>query len=327
MRRPAAVIGLVMSAIVIPVVAPIALVVAGIIELVRRDSRFRRVRAVLLISGLVLVDFAGMVITATVWLFSPVGMGVNRPKIQERYGTVMTWWTNRLLAVISRTAPLPLDLSQLDPELLAGNAIVIGRHRSLLDAILPSVILGNQGRMVRYTLKDDLQYNINIDLVGQRMGHVFVNRSPKDLERQLEPIRELGRTIDEDSVGVIFPEGTFFNEKRKARAVAALRRRDPRHADIAETMQYLLPPRPAGTLALLEGAPDADIVVLGHVGFEKLGTLRSIFENLGANHSIVAKAWRFARADVPNEPSAQIDWLFDRWKELDVWVARNQPQL
>lgn len=324
MRRPIAVVGLLASTILIPVVAPIALVVAAVIDLVRRDSRFRRVRAVLLISGLVLIDFAGMVITAVVWLFSPVGLGVDRPKMQKRYGKVMTWWTTRLLRVISRTTPLPLDLSQLDPELLTGNAIVIGRHRSLLDAILPSVILGGQKRTVRYTLKDDLQYNINIDLVGQRMGHVFVNRSPEDLEEQLEPIRELGRTIDKDSVGVIFPEGTFFNEKRKARAIASLRRRDPRHADIAETMQFLLPPRPAGTLALLEGAPDADIIMLGHVGFEALGSIRSILRNLGGNHSIVAKAWRFARAEVPSEPAAQIDWLFDRWKELDTWVASNQ---
>jgi len=279
----------------------------------------------LLISGLILADFAGMVRTATIWVFSPFGMGVDRPKIQSRYSATMTWWTNQLTRVISWAAPLPIDLSELDPELLEGNAIVIGRHRSLLDAILPATVLGNHGLSTLYVLKADLQWDINIDLVGQRMGHVFVNRSPKNLDNELEPIRELAGRIDEESVGVIFPEGTFFNETRKKRAVASLRRRNAKHADIAETLQYLLPPRPAGTLALLEGAPNADVVILGHVGFEPFGTIGQILGNLGAQHSVIVRAWRFAREHVPTEPSEQIDWLFERWQEMDDWIASKHP--
>jgi len=319
------VVVLLIATALIPVVTPIAFVVTAVVDVVGREPRFRRVRGVALITGLILLDFAGMVRTALIWLFSPVGRGVDRAKIQARYSATMTWWTSQIIRVISRAARLPIDCSQLDTELLAGNAIVIGRHRSLLDAVLPATILGNQGLHVRYVLKDDLQWDINIDLVGQRMGHVFVNRAPKNLNDELEPIRELARRIDQNSVGVIFPEGTFFTEKRKARAVASLRRRNDYHADLAQSMNYLLPPRPAGTLALFEGAPEADIILLGHVGFEPFGSIGKILSNLGSEHSIVIRAWRFAREQVPTDPAKQIDWLFERWVEMDRWIADHHP--
>ena len=120
---------------------------------------------------------------------------------------------------------------------------------------------------------------------------------------------------------------TFFNEKRKARAVASLRKRNEHHADIAENLQYLLPPRPAGTLAMLEGAPEADIIMFGHVGFEAFGTIGDILDNLGSNDRIVMRAWRFPREEVPSDPDDQIDWLFERWTEMDAWIAANQPCL
>jgi hypothetical protein len=71
---------------------------------------------------------------------------------------------------------------------------------------------------------------------------------------------------------------------------------------------------------LLDGAPDADVVILGHVGFEPFGSIPEILRNLGGTHSVRVRAWRFARAEVPVEHAARIDWLFDRWLELDAWI-------
>lgn len=325
-RRPIAIVGLIIITFLIPVVSPVALLVSFIADLANGRPEYRRTRMVALITGLLLIDFAGMVVTAIVWLASPFGYGVDRAHIQARYRRIMTWWTTLQLKTFTKTIPLPVDRSQLDESLLGGNAIVIGRHRSLLDAIVPAVIFGNLGIHVLYVLKADLQWDINIDLVGHRMGHVFVNRSPKDLDKELEPIRELAAGMDDNAVSIIFPEGTFFNERRKARAVKSLERRNPAHAEIAQQLNYLLPPRPAGTLALLEAAPDADVVFLGHVGFERFGTIKQILANLGGDHGIVLRAWRFARDEVPTAPSEQIDWLFDRWLELDEWIGAEHGQ-
>lgn len=305
---------------------PVLLVIAVIIDLLTRTRGMRRSRAVALISVLFLVDLAGRTLVVSAWLISPFGLRVERPTSQARYSWIMTWWTTRLVRTITRLVPLPIDTSELDESLLYGNAIVVSRHRSLLDAVIPAMFFGRRGLRVLYTLKEDLRWEPNIDIVGHRMGHVFVNRSPTNLDAELQPIRDLGAQIDENSVGVIFPEGTFFNEKRKARAIRALQKRDPAHVDAAENMRFLLPPHPAGTLALLEGAPGADVIVLGHVGFEPFGTIKQILATVGDEHGVAIRAWRFARNTIPTDPTAQIDWLYERWAEMDDWIASHHPR-
>ncbi len=313
------------SIIAVPLTIP-ALLLAALADLLTRERRWRRVRTVLFAVGLLLVDLAGFILTTLAWIIQPVGFRMRSDAVQARYARIMTWWTKQLMRVISSTVPLPIDTSALDPEALGGNAIVIGRHRSLLDAILPSAIFGPRGLVPLYTLKEDLRWEPNIDVVGHRMGHRFVTRSPKDLEAELAPIRQLGSRVDDDSVAVIFPEGTFFTEERKAKIVSRLEKRDPEHADAARHMRHLLPPRPAGTLALLDGAPDADIIILGHVGFEPFGTIGKIFGGIGAEHPVRVAAWRHPRSTVPTDEAGRIDWLFDRWLELDEWID-EQHQL
>jgi len=316
---------LLVSTALLPLVAPVALVIALIADTVTRTPRVRRTRGIALVASLILVDFAGRVLVFGAWLIAPLGTRVHGVKSQRRYRWIMTWWTKALMGTICAITPLPLDLSELDESLLGGNAIVVGRHRSLLDAVFPAALFGSRGLTTHYILKEDLCWEPNIDVVGHRMGHVFVRRSPKDLEAELDPIRNLGTRIDESSVGVIFPEGTFFNSTRRTRALASISRRNPERLKWAEQMNYLLPPRPAGTMAFMEGAPDADIIMLGHVGFEPFGTIRDIFNSLGAEHGIIVRAWRFARSTIPDEPTAQIEWLFERWAEMDEWIASHHP--
>lgn len=318
---------LIVGSVLSIIVGPIAFVLALIVDLVTRTPGMRRARTVALISCLFIVDLLGRLLVFGAWVISPLGTRRDHPKNLSRYSWIMTWWTSSLIATISRILPLPIDTSQLDQSLLDGNAIVVGRHRSLLDAVLPAMLLGSRGLTVLYTLKEDLLWEPNIDIVGHRMGHVFVNRSPNDLSAELEPIRSLAARIDEDTVGVIFPEGTFFNEKRKARAIRALEKRDPIHVEAAKRMQYLLPPRPAGTLALLDGAPDADLIVLGHIGFEPFGTIKQILSGIGGEHGVVIRAWRYARNTIPTDPTAQIDWLYERWAEMDEWIASQHALL
>ena len=313
------------SSLLVPIVGPVALAVALIWDLVTRTPRFRRTRVVALISTLILEELLGRVVIFGTWLIGPFGTRVRGPKNQARYRYVMTKWASTLLGTFSKIMPLPIDTSELDESLLGGNAIVIGRHRSLLDAVVPASVFGKRGLAALYTMKDDLQWAPNIDIVGQRMGHVFVSRTSKDLEGELEPIRQLAGRIDDNSVGVIFPEGTFFSEKRKARALKSIAKRNPERLSLAERLQYVLPPRPGGTLALLEGAPDADVIVLGHVGFEPFGSIGQIIANAGSQHSIHIRAWRFARDTIPTDVDAQVQWLFERWAELDEWIASKHP--
>lgn len=275
---------------------------------------------------MVMLDLAGRIIVFGIWLQGPVGLNRTSDRIQQKYQNVMTWYTSGITSIIAKFAPLPVDASELDESLLGGNAIVVARHRSIFDAALPAALFGNKHLRVLYTLKDELQWDPNLDIVGHRMGHVFVNRNPKNIEKELQPIRDLAARIDENAVGVIFPEGTFFNETRLKRAISAIERRDPDRANIARQMRHLLPPRPAGTLAMLEAAPDADIVMVGHVGVEPFGSLKEVVANVGdLRHRLRLKAWRFDRASIPTDHEGQINWLFERWLEMDQWIDSHHP--
>lgn len=314
------------SALLTPIVGPIASIVAFVQDRRARSGRFRQTRIVALIASLVTIDFVGRIVVFGIWLQGPVGLNRTSPRIQNKYSSVMTWYTTKIMSIISTIAPLPIDTSELDDALLGGNAVVIGRHRSVFDAVLPAAIFGRLGLTTLYVLKDELQWDPNLDVVGHRMGHVFVDRTAKDREGELTRIRELAARIDEYSIGVIFPEGTFFSETRLERAVKAIERRSPQRAAKAAQLRHMLPPRPAGMLAMLEGAPDADVIVLGHVGVEPFGSIPQILENLGDKRQrLRLKAWRFDRSTIPTDTEAQIDWIDQRWLEMDEWISRHHP--
>lgn len=82
----------------------------------------------------------------------------------------------------------------------------------------------------------------------------------------------------------------------------------------------VLPPRPGGTLALLD-ATVADVVVLAHRGLEGLATVRDIWSGSLVNSKISLKLWRVPRAGIPIERSDRVDWLYRLWAEVDTWVA------
>lgn len=314
------------SALATPLVAPIAAAVAFIQDRRSGTGLLRRTRLVWLIASMVMIDLAGKIIVTGIWLQGPLGMNGSTPRMQRKYQKVMAWYTTKITSAIATIAPLPLDVSELDDSLITGNTILIGRHRSVFDAVLPSALLSRKSVLPLYTLKDELQWDPNLDIVGHRMGHVFVTRGTKGADASLEPIRELASRIDEGSAGVIFPEGTFFSEKRLARALNAIERRNPENLEQAQKLRHLLPPRPAGTLAMLEAAPDADVIMLGHVGVEPFDGLSQIVENIGdPRRRLRIKAWRFERSTIPTDPDEQVEWLFARWVEMDEWIDSHHP--
>lgn len=73
---------------------------------------------------------------------------------------------------------------------------------------------------------------------------------------------------------LIYPEGTRFTEPKRRRVLERLRERGQAELALrAEQLRHTLPPKPGGPLALLEAAPDADVVLCMHSGFEAAGTL------------------------------------------------------
>ena len=95
-----------------------------------------------------------------------------------------------------------------------------------------------------------------------------------DSAGELEAITDLARGMGDDDIAVIFPEGTRASPAKRERALTKLAERNPERSEKLAGLQHLLPPRPAGSAALLAGSPDADVVVAWHVGFDGLRHVR-----------------------------------------------------
>ena len=199
--------------------------------------------------------------------------------------------------------------------------IILARHISIGDALLPTAVVGDKPDLyLRHVAKNDMLWDPAIDIVGNQMINFFVDRAPVDNSSELTPIRDLAATLGPDAAAVIFPEGTFRTPERHERAIARLRQSNLEAAELAATFNHVLPPRPAGTIALLEGHPEADIVVFSHIGFEPFSSLRQIWENTPLTSPIQIGLWRIPRSEVPDTPEAQRQWLLEVFKTVDNWV-------
>ena len=151
------------------------------------------------------------------------------------------------------------------------------------------------------------------------------NMSYCDESRALQP-RPFLRTVTEDLVpgtGVlIYPEGTRFSRRKLKRARKALR--DKGHDALAvraDNMNHVLPPRLAGPTALMQAAPELDIVIMEHMGFEAASSGASMWRGDLVGQTIRVRIRRFPAPKLAEGEHA--NWLYDRWEEIDGWVESN----
>jgi hypothetical protein len=119
---------------------------------------------------------------------------------------------------------------------------------------------------------------------------------------------------------LIYPEGTRFTPERRAREIARIAERDPRLAARAEQLRHLLPPRLGGVGALLDGAPEADVLVVAHHGFDGLRVISDIWRGGLVGLVVRVRITRVPRSEVPAAGPARVDWLYDLWQGIDDWL-------
>jgi len=238
--------------------------------------------------------------------------------VQAWWAASLLQWANRLLGVDFE----PVDLSKLP----SGSFILLSRHASMVDAVLPIVLIcGHLKRYAHYVLKDELLWDPVINIFGTRLGNQFVARGQRT-DADLDGIARMADGALPHSALVIFPEGTYATARNRSRVLESLRRKvgsGELESDVvayAEKLDHLLPPKPAGTLALMAHRPDADIVVLGHVGLENMADLSGLRRQLPLRNPIAIRYWVHPRNDLPVDPEALETWLRRRWIDLDHWI-------
>jgi len=302
-----------------------ALPLLAILDLVRGATTLPRARLAVFGLWYLAWEVVAVLAAAALWPLTGFGRRRDRAAAVAAHARLQAVWVTSLLGAAQRILRVRLDVDGaecLDDG--SGPLIVLCRHASMVDTLVPAKLLFDRGLRVRYVLKDELLWDPALDIIGHRLPNYFVDRSSRDQMAEVDAIRDLAAGAAADDAVVIFPEGTRWSPTKRRRAIDALHRADPARAARAERLRSTMPPRTGGTLALLDGRPEADVVILRHTGLEGLAGPADAIRLLPLRHPVRVSLRRVPRSEVPVDTAGRKAWLLDQWDEVDSWIEANR---
>lgn len=266
-------------------------------------------------------ELVGLIALGGVWLGTGFGR-FRRPLLNWTFAIQQAWAGTLYTAV---RGLFGLRFAVTGADLVApGPILLLARHASIVDNLLPSALVSRpHGIRLRYVLKRQLLSDPCLDVAGNRLPNYFVDRDSHDTAAELDAIRNLADGLGPQDGVLIYPEGTRFTKAKQSRALDKLRPGDPAVLARAQRLRHLLPPRPGGTLALLDATAPADVVVLAHYGLDGFAQLRDIWAGGMVDTTVQVEFRRIPRNDLPTEPDNQIAWLYDVWDRVDGWIEEQ----
>lgn len=298
---------------------PLLLVVAVVVDALRAAGRksWASVRLVLFGVGYLGTETLGLVILLGVWLSS-----LGRPDVRA----ARTWPVQRLYTAMHFASVRTLFSLRFVVEgaelATPGPLLVLVRHASIVDTLVPAVFLANVHRVrLRYVLKKELLVDPCLDVAGHWIPNHFVARDGADSAREVTAVRALKAGVGPEEGVLLYPEGTRFTEAKQRRA------REKLSGDAlarAERLRHLLPPKPGGVLALLDAAPPCDVLFIGHHGLEGFARIADIWRGALVGRTVRVRFWREAAASIPAGDEARLAWLATHWQRLDDWLDAQE---
>ena len=308
-RRILAISGLFFFAGVATLSSPLWLVGLAALGLLRR-RRFISLR----ISAFVLVyswmEVLGVVAMTAAWA---LGQSSN----QRFHYKVQRIWANTLFRAMRALLRLRFEVE--GAEILEdGPFLVLMRHSSIADTILPAALLSaTHGFRLRYVLKKELRIDPCLDIAGGRLPNHFVDRKQVD-ENELQAIAALTHSLAPKEAVLIYPEGTRFTQSTRQRVLAELKETGSARLPVAEGLQHTLLPKVRGVAALRQAAPELDVVIFAHHGFEGFATLASMLSGELVGGTVHVRFWRRASGTLGPDIAS---WLDEEWRRVDAYVA------
>jgi 1-acyl-sn-glycerol-3-phosphate acyltransferase len=313
--------------IVLTLAFPVLVVVTLLIDMVLNPRRVRITRAY---AFLVWMGWIELVTLVKGLLIGARYVGrLDDPKAQHRLQRVVGFYGHHILNATSKVLGLKLDATGIEAVADGAPMVCFGHHTSILDSVVPVDLLGYRSNYdVHYVIKKELAWGPAFDIVGHWVRVHFVDRTGRDSAAEMEAVAALAHELGPWQMPVIYPEGTFYNAKRLANAVERLKDQAPDLVARAERLRHVLPPRTGGATALLDAAPDLDVLFVVHSGFEKFTSIARIFRNIPFRQPVHVHLWRVASRDVPRDPEERYRWLFTQFERMDAWVTEQlEPEL
>lgn len=214
----------------------------------------------------------------------------------------------------------PMDLGSPEVPLLA-----FARHAGPGDSLALAWLLSRTaGRLPRIVLADALRWEPSVDTILTRLQAYFVRPGAAD---RIGGVAALAESLKTRDALLIFPEGQNWSEERRLGVIEAFRRRglDPK-AWRAAILSNVLPPRSGGVIAAMTTRPDADVMVIGHAGFGRLTTARSIWRALPfTDRPMLVHTETYAAGTLPHDRDDIERWLDEHWSTMDDWIGEHSP--
>ncbi len=268
-------------------------------------------------------EIAGIVAATAVHVGLLGGRVGGHARYVNANAALQRWWTRIIFDGTFLIFGMTLHVEGAD-QVVPGPLLVLVRHSSTADTLVTAAVVGNPNRMLlRYVVKQELLWDPCIDIVGGRLPNAFVDRDAPKSEAKLAAIAALADGLDATSGALIYPEGTRFSEAKLRKGLERLRAGGSAQLlEIAEGFRHVLPPRIGGVLALLEAAPDCDVLFVEHVGFDGVTSFAEFWGGGLIGRQVRVRLRRVAAADIPDADRAT--WLYERWATIDDWIDANR---
>jgi 1-acyl-sn-glycerol-3-phosphate acyltransferase len=302
---------------------PLWLPAACLLDLARRRGAVA-LRSSVFLAAFLSLELAGIAASGAAWLWRRCGR-IGAERWQDLHFRLEAWWGATLFQFVVRCFSLRVVVEG-DSGLARGPYLLLMRHASSGDTLLASALVSRPHDMrLRYVLKRELLWDPCLDIVGNRLPNVFVERESTDSEGEVRKVQELARDLGARDGVLIYPEGTRFSESKRRRVLERLGARgDAKLLEYARSLTSVLPPRVGGTTGLMDAAPDCDVVICAHTGFEGAATLAQIWRGALLHRVIRVHFERVPRAEIPTGGDARVAWLLERWQRVDAWVSENR---
>jgi 1-acyl-sn-glycerol-3-phosphate acyltransferase len=305
---------------------PFGVPLLALADLARGRGHVPSARMYLVVVQYLCNDTAEILAAPVLWVAAGFGTRARRPASIARYERLERWSLRTLHHRAAQLLGVRLVVDGRD-QLVPGPVIVLSRHVHIADAAVPAYLyLVERNWHLRGVLMAELLADPGFDLIYQRSGHVFIDRSNPLAAQSL--VAQAAADLDRDTALVIFPEGHLYHPALRDHYLARLAAKEPERARHLAGLRHLLPPRPRGVLSLLEAVPDADVVVIAHAGLDNIPPLKQIVHaGLPRSIPVHIRVRRISRAQIPVDPGEQVAWLDQTWNELDDACAACLDEL
>jgi hypothetical protein len=305
-------------------IAPVFLVLAALADLFVPGDR-RTLRMVAFGAFYVFMEAAGLIVLFALWVCFGFGTRIKTERAKNVHYRVMTFYLGLMYKAVSLLFGLRIKIQERKaPQ--SGPLLVFSRHAGPGNSLmLIGTMMIGFNRRPRIVMLAKLQWDPLFDSMFNRLPNRFISHDKNKSEGYVAAIGDLAKDLGDQDAFVLFPEGRDFTQRLRRTAIEYLRAKGfDSHADRAESMLHVLPPRHRGPLAAIMSAPEADVAFVAHSVLEELGSFKELWRRIPLQQPIEGQYWRLPPREVPRTEDEAIEWLYSWWEEIDAWVEANK---